>query len=139
MRIVYVAQSYYPRIGGVEYVVKSVAERMAKMGHEVTVVAGEPEAEKPREEEINGVRVIRRPTWAPSGAYHIPRKRNQLRSLLQRLLNDVDAVHIHNTHAVLAVWALAAARRINPDVRIIFTPHYHGTGHSALRRLLWIP
>jgi glycosyltransferase involved in cell wall biosynthesis len=84
MRIVYVAPSYYPRIGGVEYVVKSVAERMAKMGHEVTVVAGEPEAEKPREEEINGVYVIRWPTWAPGGAYHIPKKRNQLRSLLQR-------------------------------------------------------
>ncbi len=118
---------------------KSVAERMAKLGHEVTVVAGEPEAEKPREEEINGVRVIRWPTWAPSGAYHIPGKRSQLRSLLQRLLNDVDVVHIHNAHAVLTVWVAAAARRINPDVRIIFTPHYHGTGHSALRRLLWIP
>jgi glycosyltransferase involved in cell wall biosynthesis len=139
MRIVYVAPSYYPRIGGVEYVVKSVAERMAKLGHEVTVVAGEPEAEKPREEEINGIRVIRWPAWAPSGAYHIPRKRNQLRSLLKRLLNDVDAVHVHSAHAVLTVWALASARRINPDVRIAFTPHYHGTGHSALRRFLWIP
>jgi glycosyltransferase involved in cell wall biosynthesis len=139
MRIVYVAPSYYPRIGGVEYVVKSVAERMAKIGHEVTVVAGEPEAEKPREEEINGVRVIRWPTWAPSCAYHIPRKRSQLRNLLQKLLSDADAVHIHSAHAVLTVWAAAAARRINPDMRIIFTPHYHGTGHSALRRLLWIP
>ena len=139
MRIVYVAPSYYPRIGGLEYVVKSVAERMAKLGHEVTVVAGEPEAEKPREEEINGVYVIRWPTWAPSGAYHIPKKRNQLRNLLRKLLNDADAVHIHSAHAVLTVWAAAAARRINPDVRIIFTPHYHGTGHSALRRLLWIP
>jgi len=119
--------------------VKSVAERMAKLGHEVTVVAGEPEAEKPREEEINGVYVIRWPTWAPSGAYHIPSKRSQLRYLLQKLLNDADAVHIHSAHAVLTVWALAAARRINPDVRIAFTPHYHGTGHSALRRLLWIP
>jgi glycosyltransferase involved in cell wall biosynthesis len=47
-------------------------------------------------------------------------------------------VHVHSAHAVLTVWAAAAARRINPDVRIIFTPHYHGTGHSALRRLLWI-
>jgi glycosyltransferase involved in cell wall biosynthesis len=37
------------------------------------------------------------------------------------------------------VWAAATARRISPDVRIVFTPHYHGTGHSALRRLLWIP
>ena len=139
MRMVYVTPSYSPRIGGVEYVAKSVAERLAKMGHEVTVVTGEPGAEKPREEEINGVRVIRWPTWAPSGAYHIPKKRDQLRNLLQKLLNDADAVHVHSAHAVLTVWAAAAARRINPDVRIVFTPHYHGTGHSALRRLLWIP
>jgi multimeric flavodoxin WrbA len=40
MRIVYVAPSYYPWIGEVEYVVKSVAERLAKMGHEVMVIAG---------------------------------------------------------------------------------------------------
>jgi glycosyltransferase involved in cell wall biosynthesis len=109
------------------------------MGHEVTVVTGEPEAEKPYKEEINGVHVIRWPTWAPGGAYHIPKERDQLRSLLQKLLNDADAVHIHSAHAVLTVWTAAAARRINPDVRIIFTQHYHGTGHSALRRLLWIP
>ena len=130
--------SYHPNIGGVEYVVKSIAERLAAVGHKTTVVTGDPKADKPREEEINGVHVIRWPTWAPSGAYHIPKKRNQLRNLLQKLLNDADAVHIHSAHAVLTVWAAAAARRINPDVRIIFTPHYHGTGHSALRRLLWI-
>jgi len=139
MRIVYVTSSYYPRIGGMEYVIKSVVERLAKMGHEVTVVTGEPEAEEPYEEEINGVKVIRWPTWAPSGAYHIPKKRGQLRNLLRKLLNDADAVHVHSAHAVLTVWAAATARRINPDVRIVFTPHYHGTGHSALRRLLWIP
>jgi glycosyltransferase involved in cell wall biosynthesis len=138
MRIVYATPSYFPRIGGVEYVAKSVAERLAKMGYEVTVITGEPEAEKPREEEINGVRVIRWPTWAPSNAYHIPKKRNQLSNLLRNLLDDADAVHVHSAHAVLTVWAAAAARRINPDVRIIFTPHYHGTGHSALRKLLWI-
>ncbi len=139
MRILLATPSYYPNIGGVEYVVKSIAERLAALGHETTVVTGDPKADKPREEEINGVRVIRWPTWAPSGAYHIPKKRNQLRNHLQKLLNDADAVHIHSAHAVLTVWAAAAARRINPDVRIVFTPHYHGTGHSALRRLLWIP
>jgi hypothetical protein len=47
-------------------------------------------------------------------------------------------VHVHSAHAVLTVWAAATARRIDPDVRIVFTPHYHGTGHSAVRRLLWI-
>jgi glycosyltransferase involved in cell wall biosynthesis len=139
MRILLATPSYHPNIGGVEYVVKSTAERLAALGHETTVVTGDPKTDKPREEEINGVHVIRWPTWAPSGAYHIPKKRNQLRNFLRNLLNDADAVHVHSAHAVLTVWAAAAARRINPDVRIVFTPHYHGTGHSALRRLLWIP
>jgi glycosyltransferase involved in cell wall biosynthesis len=139
MRLLLVTPRYYPNIGGVEYVVKSTAERLAALGHETTVVTGDPKADKPLEEEINGVHVIRWPTWAPSGAYHIPKKRDQLRNLLQRLLNDADAVHIHSAHAVLTVWAAVAARRIDPDVRIVFTPHYHGTGHSALRRLLWVP
>jgi len=141
MRILLVTPRYYPDVGGVEYVVKSIAERLAALGHETTVVTGDPKADKPLEEEISGVYVIRWPTWAPSNAYHIPKKRDQLRNLLQRLLNDLndaDAVHIHSAHAVLTVWAAVAARRIDPDVRIVFTLHYHGTGHSALRRLLWI-
>jgi hypothetical protein len=41
VKIAYIASAYPPRIGGVEYVVKSVAERLAK-AHEVTVVVGEP-------------------------------------------------------------------------------------------------
>jgi glycosyltransferase involved in cell wall biosynthesis len=67
MRIALVAPSYYPSIGGVEYVVKSVAERLASIGHEVTVVAGDPGAEEPREEEANGVEVVRWPVWSPGG------------------------------------------------------------------------
>ena len=138
MKILFITPSYYPNVGGVEYVVKSTAERLAALGHDVVVLTGAPDA-RITQEEINGVHIIRWPTWAPSNAYHIHKKRNQLRNLLRNLLNDADAVHIHSSHAVLTVWAAAAARRINPDVRIIFTPHYHGTGHSALRRLLWIP
>ena len=43
MKIFYISPRYYPRIGGVEYVVKSVSERLARMEHEVTVLAGEPD------------------------------------------------------------------------------------------------
>jgi glycosyltransferase involved in cell wall biosynthesis len=80
MRIL-LAMPSYPSIGGVEYVVKSTAERFAALRHETTVVTGDTKADKPLEEEINGVHVIRWPTWAPSGAYHIPKKRNQLEKL----------------------------------------------------------
>jgi glycosyltransferase involved in cell wall biosynthesis len=40
MRTLFIAPSYYPHIGGIEYVVKSVAERLAKAGHEVSIISG---------------------------------------------------------------------------------------------------
>ena len=119
--------------------VKSVAERLAKMGHEVAALAGEPGVETPAEEEINGVYVVRWPTWSPGGAYHIPRRRRELGEALKRLAKDVDAIHAHSAHAVFTVWAALLAKRASPETRLVFTPHYHGTGHSAARRLLWIP
>ena len=103
MKILYITPTYYPRIGGIEYVVKSVAERLAKAGHEIIVLAGEPNIEESVEEDVNGVRVVRWPTWAPGGAYHVPRQRSRLELALRELLRGVDVVHIHSIHAVLPV------------------------------------
>jgi len=139
MRILYVTPTYYPRIGGVEYVVKSVAERLAKSGHEVVVLSGEPEIGKPYEEGINEIRVVRWPTWTPRGAYHFPRKRSKLESTLRELLRDVDVVHLHNAHAVFPVWIGLKLRGLGFSGRIVVTPYYHGSGHTVLRRILWAP
>jgi glycosyltransferase involved in cell wall biosynthesis len=38
MRILFIAPSHHPHIGGVEYVVKSVAEKLTKAGHKATHV-----------------------------------------------------------------------------------------------------
>lgn len=137
MRILFVAPSYYPHVGGVEYVVKSIAERLAKAGHEVSVLAGEAEAEAPREEEINGVRVVRWPVWSPGGAYHFPRQRGRLEELVRAEARAADVIHLHNVHSVFAIYALRAVA--NAGARKILTPYYHGTGHTALREFLWIP
>jgi len=139
MRILYISPTYHPRIGGVEYVVKSVAERLAKAGHEVAVLAGEPGIDEPVEEEVNGVRVVRWLTWAPGGAYHIPRQRNRLELSLRELLRGVDVVHIHSVHAVLPVWVGLRLRELGFSGRIVVTPHFHGSGHTFFRRILWIP
>jgi len=139
MKILYVSPAYYPRIGGVEYVVKSVAERLAKSGHEVIVLAGEPGIGKPLEEEVGGVRVFRWPTWAPGGAYHFPRHRGMLESTLRELLRGVDVVHLHGIHAVLPVWAGMRLRKLGFTGRIVVTPHFHGSGHTFFRRILWTP
>jgi len=139
MRILYISPVYHPHIGGMEYVIKSVAERLVKAGHEVAVLTGEPGIEKPVEEEVNGVRVVRWPTWAPGGAYHVPRQRSKLESALRELLRGVDVVHLHSVHAVLPVWAGLRLRELGFAERVIVTPYYHGSGHTFFRRILWAP
>jgi glycosyltransferase involved in cell wall biosynthesis len=138
MRVLFIAPSYYPHIGGVEYVVKSVAERLARAGYEVVVAAGEPSADKPREDVVDGVRVVRWPVWSPGNAYHIPRKRSDLKKLLKELARQVDAVHVHSVHNIFTVYAGLVTANSTGSPKIAVTPHYHGTGHTFLRRALWI-
>jgi len=135
LRILYISPGYYPRIGGVEYVVKSVAERLVKMGHEATVLSGEPEIDEPRDEDINGVKVIRWPTWSPEEAYHFPRRRGDLERMLKELARDADVVHIHSVHSIISMYSLSVVK--SESVRIVATPYYHGTGHTFVRRVLW--
>lgn len=138
MRVLFISTAYYPHIGGVEYVVKSIAERLARMGHEITVLAGESEAKKPLKEKINGVNIIRWPTWSPRNAYHVPRLRSRLEETLRELMREVDVIHVHSVHTILSVWAGLKVIKMGFSGKVIVTPHYHGTGHTALRSLLWV-
>ncbi|MCR8463604.1 MAG: glycosyltransferase, partial [Crenarchaeota archaeon] len=97
---------------------------------------GEENIDSHREEWINSVHVIRWPVQAPGGAYHIPRMRGKLKKLLQDLAKGCDAVHFHSVHSVLTMYSLSVLRGCS--VRKVLTPHYHGTGHTAFRRLLWV-
>jgi len=130
MRMLFIAPSYYPHIGGVEYVVKSVAMRLAKAGHEVTVVAGEPNTDRPYEEVVNGVGVVRWPNWSPGNAYHIPRKRGELEKFSKELARHVDVVHVHSVHSIFTVYAGLVISGSSISSRIVTTPHYYGSGHT---------
>lgn len=107
------------------------------MGHQVTVLCGEPGIDKPVEEELDNVHVIRWPTLAPNNAYHIPRRKNDFEKLLKKLAKTHDVAHVHSAHAVLPVHAGLKLKQYNPSLKLVFTPHYHGTGHTLTRRLLW--
>jgi glycosyltransferase involved in cell wall biosynthesis len=135
MNLLFVAPRYYPHVGGVEYVVMSVAERLIKKGHDITVLCGGSSIDNPEKEWINGVHVFRWPVWSPGDAYHIPRMRGKLKSWLLNAVKGCDVVHFHSIHSVLTVYSLDLLK--NCGVRKVLTPHYHGTGHTAFRRLLW--
>jgi len=86
----------------------------------------------PRQEIINGVRVKRFPSWAPSESYYFS---PELRRHLVNCSRQYDVVHAHSYHALPALYA-AQCKRTN---KLFFSPHYHGGGHSFLRNLLHIP
>ena len=136
MKILFVSPGYPPKIGGVEHVVKSVAERLVRTGHEVVVVSGEPSVEEPVEERVNGVKVFRWPTWSPGEAYHFPYSKNKLEQRLLEIAKSIDVVHLHSIHSVFTVYSLGIVK--NGNARIVVTPYYHGTGHTLVRRFFWI-
>ena len=137
MKLLIVSPRYHPHIGGVQYVVKSIAKALIKVGHDVTILAGEPETKKCHEELAGKIKVIRWPTWAPWNAYHIPRDMNELGRKLKELFREVDVIHVHSAHAVLPVYLGVKAKELRPDVDVVFSPHYHAHGHTPIRELFW--
>jgi glycosyltransferase involved in cell wall biosynthesis len=135
MNLLFISPSYYPHVGGVEYVVKSVGEKLVKKGHDVAVLCGEPSINSPREEYVNGVYVFRWPVWSPGDAYHIPKMMDRLKNWLLNTAKRYDVIHIHSIHSVLTAYSLDVLK--NYKVYKVLTPHYHGTGHTTFRRILW--
>jgi len=135
MNLLFITPRYHPHIGGVEYIVKSIIERLVMKGHNVTVLCGEPGLDNPREEWINGVHVFRWPVWAPGDAYYIPKMRSKLKSWLLNIVKRCDVIHFHSVHSVLTIYSSEVLKSC--EVHKVLTPHYHGTGHTLIRRILW--
>jgi glycosyltransferase involved in cell wall biosynthesis len=131
MKILQVCPRYYPSIGGVEEHVRNINERLSKK-YDVSVFATDPSGKLPKQEVINGVYVRRFKSWAPNEAYYFSR---ELKKYLMKNSDSYDIVHAHSYHAFPALYAAQAKSRN----KLVFTPHYHGTGHTFFRSLLHVP
>jgi glycosyltransferase involved in cell wall biosynthesis len=131
MKIAQVCHRYFPYTGGVEEHVKNISERLVK-NFEASVFATDPTGKLPREELINGVKVIRFRSWAPHEAYYFSAA---LKKYLAKHSDNFDIIHAHNYGALPALYA-AQTKGKN---KLVFTPHYHGTGHTFIRALLHKP
>jgi glycosyltransferase involved in cell wall biosynthesis len=130
MRIAVVSPKYHPYLGGVETQTKEITERLAKKGFEVEILTTDPSKKLPEKEDLNGVRVKRFKAWAPNNAYCFS---SGLRRYLLKNSNDYDVVHAHQYHALPALYAAEAKDRN----KLVFTPHYHGKGHTFFRNMLF--
>ena len=126
MRVAQVVASYTPQIGGVETHVQRLAQGCTGAGDRVTVFTHEVRG-YPADEQLNGVRVLRFPMAASSRNYPISLS---LFRYLRLHATDFDLVHAHNYHTLVGHAA------IRSRLPFVFTPHYHGTGHTRLAAAL---
>lgn len=132
MLIANVCHTYYPHIGGVETHVEEISTRLIEKGLQVEVLTTDPSGTLPPEEEIKGVKVRRFKSWAPNEAYYFS---PSLKRYLKKKSSEFDIVHAHGYHSFPALYA-AQAKGGN---KLVFTPHYHGSGHTLFRSLLHRP
>ena len=125
MRIGVVTNAYHPDIGGVETHTRRLCAALVAAGEDIEVLTQHGAAST---ESIDGVLVRRFPLTVAAQNYRCSRG-------LWRWLRDnadrYDLLHAHSYHALAALPAALTNR-----VPLVFTPHYHGTGHSRLRAAL---
>jgi len=132
MRIVQVCATYSPNVGGIETHVREISERLVKRGFDISVLTTDPSGKLSRVENINGVQVSRFNSWAPNEAYYFS---GELKRHLIKNSNTCDIIHAHSYHGLPALYAAQAKGRN----KFVFTPHYHGAGHTLFRSLLHMP
>lgn len=129
MNILVITNDYYPQRGGVVTVVEEVSERLAKMGHRITVLAI---GSSFHEAMVNSVRIIRiaSPSHRLLLGYSL-----ELGQFLHRsgIVYHTDLVHIHGYHSLLSLSAIHTNAREKP---MVFSPHYHAMGHTQFRNAL---
>jgi glycosyltransferase involved in cell wall biosynthesis len=132
MRVVQVCPRYWPHIGGVETHVREISRKLVERGFDVEVLATDPSGKLPEEEIIDCVKVKRFNSFAPNESYFFS---PGLRKYLRKKSDSFDIVHAHSYHAFPALYAAQSKGRN----KLVFNPHYHGTGHTLFRSLLHIP
>ncbi|MBE9492503.1 MAG: glycosyltransferase family 4 protein, partial [Bacteroidetes bacterium] len=113
MKVLFVLELYYPNIGGIEKLFKSLAESLVKKGHEVTVVTTRFNKQLQKQELLNGVKIHRlniknRFIFSFLGFFFI-----------LRFAKQADIIHTTSYNAAFPAWMAAKTCR----KRIIITFH----------------
>ncbi len=103
MRIVQVTPYFHPHAGGVESHVRSLAREFAREGHDVTVVTSQFRRDLPREERIEGYRIVRSRTFGV--VFNTPLDLGIGREVRKL---DADVVHLHYPPPLTSYFATRA-------------------------------
>lgn len=134
LSVALIAHQYPPAVGGVERHVAELARGFVRRGLHVEVITCDPTGRRPAHAMQDGVLVHRFPTLAHDAVFYIS---PSLGLWLLRHAPRFTLLHAHSYHTPLALQALLAARASR--LPFVLTTHYHGDGHSLVRRALHRP
>lgn len=127
LRVLTVVHRFLPELGGTETHVAEVTRRLVHQPDlEMTVLTTDRSGDLPRDEVVDGVRVVRKAAW--------PRDRDYYYSpeLVQAVeCGPWDVVHFQGVHTLVPPMGMRAARR----ARIPYVLTFHSGGSSSASRL----
>ena len=136
LNVLMVTTRYFPYMGGIETHVYEVGRRLASRGISVSILTTVPYTSAtplPKEEEIEGVRIIRVRAWPPQRDYCIAPE------MFSRIKYGTwDLVHCQGCHTFVPPLAMLAAK----EAKIPYIVTFHTGGHSSsfrnrIRSLQW--
>lgn len=128
LRVLMVSAHFFPVMGGVETHVYEVGRRLVRDGAEVTILTTRPRSAseaQPREEYIEGMRVLRVYSWPEEHDYHIA---PEMYRLIQQ--GNWDLIHCQGCHTFVPPLAMLAARQAG----IPYVVTFHTGGNSSRLR-----
>ena len=138
LRVLMVTARYFPFMGGIETHVYEVGRRLVRRGVDVTIVTTRPRATAtrsalPREEIVEGMRILRVSYWPAEHDYYIA---PEIHTLITQ--GNWDIVHCQGSHTFVPPLAMLAARQAG----IPYVVTFHTGGNSsrlrtAIRDIQW--
>jgi glycosyltransferase involved in cell wall biosynthesis len=126
VRVLMVSPRYLPDFGGTEMHVREVTRRLSALGgFEITILATDRSGRLPRQEVVEGIPVLRVPSWPRTRDYYLA---PGVAAVVRR--RSWDLVHCQGIHTPVPLLAMISARRAGIPYLVTF----HTGGHSSRLR-----
>lgn len=136
LKIIMVTPRYYPYMGGIETHVYEVGRRLAQKGNRITILTTMPDvalSALPREEESEGMHIIRVRAWPKGRDYYLA---PEIRAIIKQ--TKWDLVHCQGCHTFVPPLAMVAARETGLPYALTFHTGGHSSGvRNRIRGVQW--
>jgi glycosyltransferase involved in cell wall biosynthesis len=128
LKVLMVTPRYFPFMGGIETHVYEVGRRLVSSGIDVTLLTTIPQSlitSLPKEDEIEGMRIMRVRAWPQERDYYIA---PEIYSIIQQ--GQWDLIHCQGCHTFVPPLAMYAAQ----TAKIPYLMTFHTGGHTSRLR-----